>query len=118
MNSTAFSSFVRGIVGVVGAIVFLGGAGVVLAGGAIAGLWAMVVGGILVLVALYEQSRYVADRGASPAAPPGWGPPAGPPAAGPGFERTTEVFDDPTTGVRLRVWYNARTGERRYLPEG
>lgn len=31
-----------------------------------------------------------------------------------GFVRTDEVFSDPTTGIRQRVWFNPRTGERRY----
>jgi hypothetical protein len=38
--------------------------------------------------------------------------------AGPGtFEPTGEVFIDPATGRRTRVWYNAATGEREYRPE-
>ncbi len=31
-----------------------------------------------------------------------------------GFVRTEEAFIDPTTGIRQRVWFNPRTGERRY----
>lgn len=31
-----------------------------------------------------------------------------------GFVQTDEVFIDPTTGARQRVWYNERTGERWY----
>lgn len=31
-----------------------------------------------------------------------------------GFELTDEVYYDPTTGVKQRVWYNASTGERFY----
>lgn len=31
-----------------------------------------------------------------------------------GFEPTDEVFIDPTTGLRQRVWYNAKTGDRHY----
>ncbi|MCR8845838.1 hypothetical protein NQ117_19325 [Paenibacillus sp. SC116] len=34
-----------------------------------------------------------------------------------GFERTTEVSIDPRTGQQVRVYYNPRTGERRYKPE-
>lgn len=34
-----------------------------------------------------------------------------------GFERTDEVFTDPTTGVRERVWFNPATGERHYEVE-
>ena len=32
-----------------------------------------------------------------------------------GFVRTEEAFVDPTTGIRQRVWFNPRTGERRYV---
>ena len=31
-----------------------------------------------------------------------------------GFEQTGEVFLDPTSGERMRVWFDPRTGERRY----
>ncbi len=31
-----------------------------------------------------------------------------------GFVRTDEILIDPTTGVRQRIWYNERTGERWY----
>lgn len=34
-----------------------------------------------------------------------------------GFEPTSEVHIDPTTGVRQRVWYNPSTGERFYVNE-
>lgn len=33
------------------------------------------------------------------------------------FEPTDEVFIDPATGRRTRVWYDATTGEREYRPE-
>jgi hypothetical protein len=33
------------------------------------------------------------------------------------YEPTDEVFIDPATGRRMRVWYNANTGEREYRPE-
>jgi hypothetical protein len=33
------------------------------------------------------------------------------------FQATTEVFTDPDTGKRTRVWYNAKTGEREYRPD-
>jgi hypothetical protein len=32
-------------------------------------------------------------------------------------EPTAEVFADPESGRRTRVWYNAKTGEREYRPE-
>lgn len=33
-----------------------------------------------------------------------------------GFVRTDEVFYDPTTGAKHEVWFNPRTGKRRYRP--
>lgn len=31
--------------------------------------------------------------------------------------RTDEVFIDPDTGQRMRVWYDPTTGQREYRPE-
>jgi hypothetical protein len=36
---------------------------------------------------------------------------------GPGPKPTTEVFIDPSTGQRMRVWYDSKTGDREYRPE-
>ncbi|HEX4215658.1 MAG TPA: hypothetical protein VIA06_20250 [Candidatus Dormibacteraeota bacterium] len=33
-----------------------------------------------------------------------------------GFEKTNEDFIDPATGKVTETWYNARSGERRYVP--
>jgi len=41
---------------------------------------------------------------------------AGGPVAG-GARPTTEVFIDPETGQRMRVWFDDRTGHREYHPE-
>lgn len=35
-----------------------------------------------------------------------------------GLERTEEVSIDPTTGIVQRVWFDPRSGERRYVTEG
>jgi protein gp37 len=37
--------------------------------------------------------------------------------AGGGSEATGEVFIDPASGQRMRVWYNPATGEREYRPD-
>lgn len=34
-----------------------------------------------------------------------------------GFERTEEVTIDPSTGKKLRVYFNTKTGERFYYEE-
>jgi hypothetical protein len=36
---------------------------------------------------------------------------------GPGWERTLERFADPRSGRNIVVYYNPRTGERRYVAE-
>lgn len=34
-----------------------------------------------------------------------------------GAQPTAEIFIDPETGLRMRVWFDARTGQRDYRPE-
>jgi hypothetical protein len=34
-----------------------------------------------------------------------------------GAQPTAAIFIDPETGRRMRVWFDARTGERDYRPE-
>jgi hypothetical protein len=34
-----------------------------------------------------------------------------------GAQPTGEVFVDPATGQRMRVWYNPATGQRDYRPD-
>jgi len=36
---------------------------------------------------------------------------------GAGWDRTDEQFADPRSGQNVRVWFNPRTGERRYVAE-
>jgi hypothetical protein len=36
---------------------------------------------------------------------------------GPGWDRTAEKFVDPRSGQTVVVYFNARTGERRYVAE-
>ena len=58
-----------------------------------------------------------AERTAGRAAGPGGGEPAGTSARAALPPRRDEVFVDPTTGVRMRVWLDPATGERRYVAE-
>ena len=37
---------------------------------------------------------------------------------GAGWEATAERFRDPESGAMVTVWFNARTGERRYVEDG
>ena len=93
---------VRVAVGLVGLLIWLGALVAFAAGQPLAGVWAVVSGGVLLFAAIFEVGRY-----------------RGPGESGPktGFQPTDELFDDPSTGQRMRVWFDPRTGERRYEPE-
>lgn len=57
---------------------------------------------VAIIIALFGWDRYRGSRkkaGSSDAQP------------------TSEVFTDPETGKRTRVWYNQATGEREYRAE-
>jgi hypothetical protein len=73
---------------------------------------------VLVVVAVVERFRYrseLADRSGM-AVGPGGGEPVGE-AMESRFRRTDEVFVDPTSERRMRVWLDHATGERRYRAE-
>ena len=83
-----------------------------------AGWWLIVLfGAIAVLVALERQrSRSAAaERAGSTPGPGGGEEPDRPLEAR--FLATDEVFLDPTSGRRMRVWVDGTTGERRYRAE-
>ena len=110
----------RGVLLVVGLLMAIGGLSAVALGGevAISGLWAVVGGGVLMIVAVLERTRYrsqAADRANEPIGP-GGGETPGP--IDPRFRPTDEVFVDPSTGTRMRVLLDSRTGERRYVADG
>jgi hypothetical protein len=110
----------RLVLGVIGAIMLLGGIALVASGipGVFVGaLWLIPSGMVLVIVAVVEVSRYrsqAAENGRSSAIGPGGGETG---RLEPRFQRTDEVFVDPTSNVRMRVYMDARTGDRRYLAE-
>ena len=114
-------SIVRVILGVIGAFMLLGGLALAFSGipGVfISAFWLIPSGAVLVIVALIEVSRYRSEHaelndGESPG--PGGGE-TGP--IEPRFHRTDEVFVDPSSNRKMRVYADASTGERRYLAEG
>ena len=65
------------------------------------GAYALGLGGLIVLGTAFERWRYRPD-GARPGA---------------GWEPTGERFEDPETGKTVRVFYDPRSGERRYVGE-
>ena len=67
--------------------------------------------------AAWENARYRARENAGLSSPYGpGGVPTGE-ALDPRFRATSEVFIDPSTGARMRVYADAATGERRYRAE-
>jgi len=105
----------------IGACLLVAGLAVLAFGGVLAsapGFWLAGLGLILVVGTLIERSRYrsdASDRSRIPVGP-GGGEPAGT-RLEPRFRRSDEVFADPTSGKRMRVWLDPATGERRYLAE-
>lgn len=112
---------VRGILVVVGLVQLLGGFAIIVGGSADApsGLWLMAVGGFLLVIPFLERARYrseATEHGASAVGPGGGETPDSP--LEPRFRPTDEKFVDPTSGHRMRVLVDPRTGERRYVAEG
>jgi hypothetical protein len=109
---------VRTILFVVGALMVLGGFGAIAVGGelAIGGLYGVLLGGFLMLVAVLERNRYRSEAAEESNDPAGLGGGETEPVE-PRFRPTEEVFVDPTSGRRMRVVIDPRTGERRYVAE-
>jgi hypothetical protein len=107
---------VRVVVGILAAVLMLGGLAGLVAGAWADGLWAAVTGAVVLVAVTLERTRYrseAAERSAG-AAGPGGGEPTMPVAP---FRPTDELFVDPTSGQRLRVYLDPATGERRYYAE-
>jgi hypothetical protein len=111
-------TLLRGVMLAVGGLMILAGLATLTVGGFVTpGLWLVVTGSVLVLAAVLERARYrseAAERANEPAGPGGGETPG---AVEPRFRPTDEVFVDPSTGRRMRVLLDARTGERRYVAE-
>jgi hypothetical protein len=111
---------VRVLVGAVGVLLLLGGMAVAGAAGPggdlFAGLFLFIPGALCIAAVVLERTRYrslhAETTGEGPG--PGGGERGAP---GPRFRPTDERFVDPTSGVPMRVWLDAATGERRYVAE-
>lgn len=113
-------SIVRVVLGVIGALMLIGGLALAFSGvpGAFVGaIWLIPSGVVLVIVALIEVNRYRSQAAESGSAVPGPGGGETAPLE-PRFQRTDEVFIDPTTNVTMRVYTDPSTGERRYVAGG
>ena len=82
------------------------------------GLYPLLLGVGLIVAAVIERVRYRSSEAETTAdrPGPGGGEPAGIPLEA-RFRPTDERFEDPTTGVRMRVWLDPAAGERRYVAE-
>jgi hypothetical protein len=56
-----------------------------------------------IVIAIFGWDRYRGDKKSA--------------GTGTGPEPTSEVFNDPNTGKRMRVWYDPVTGDREYRAE-
>jgi hypothetical protein len=103
-----------------GALFFLAGLVPLSAGGAdsiLAGLWSIVIGSVMMIAAVLQRSGYRSEAAERDKSAPG---PGGGEVGSlePRFMPTNEVFVDPTSHYRMRVFEDPRTGERRYKAEG
>jgi hypothetical protein len=111
----------RSVALAIGSVALILGLGLIAFGGGVAsipGSWLTVLGVVLTVGTLIERARYRsddADRAGTPAGPGGGEPPGT--RLEPRFRRSDEVFADPTSGRRMRVWTDPATGERRYVDE-
>ena len=106
----------RVVVGALGALMILGGVVGVAVGAWPGGLWAMTIGVVAILAVVLERNRYRSE--AAERTSGGIGPGGGESSVpGAPFRPTDELFVDPTTGHRLRVYLDPSTGERRYFAE-
>jgi len=87
----------------IGALLALGGTGICLASGSLAGLGAVVFGAILLLSILVERRGYkrIADQ-----------------VPGPDWQPTGERFLEPGTDIPVTVCFHPRTGKRAYVRGG
>jgi len=95
---------VRLLVGVLAALMLVGGLAAIVAGFRLEGLYVAGLGAAGIVIVALERQRYgdseAERRPASDRERP-----------------TDEVFADPTTGQQTRVWIDPQTGERSYRPE-
>lgn len=112
----------RIVILVSGALVAIGGLLLIALpdlGGTVAGIYMILGGGALIVGALAERMRYRSDAldRTAPSVGPGGGEPLDA-TLEPRFTSTDEVFVDPSSGQRMRVFADQQTGERRYRAEG
>jgi hypothetical protein len=101
-GSGALINVARIALGILAVAAVLGAVVALVAGVAIVALEALIAAAVLGIGAAYEHGRYRATVKAGDASR---------------YERTDEVFTDPTTGQLTRVWYDQASGRRDYRPD-
>jgi hypothetical protein len=104
----------------IASLIFLTGAAVVVSGDQSApfgGLWLVGLGGLGIVILLFERSRYRSEHAERARDPVGPGGGELGQRLDPRFKPTSELFRDPTTGHLMRVFADPATGERRYRAE-
>lgn len=107
---------IRVLVGVGAFLLMIGGLVGVVAGAWADGLWAAATGAVILVAVVLERARYRSEAAERSAGESGLGGGERTVPVAP-FRPTDEVFIDPTTGHRLRVYLDPATGERRYHAE-
>lgn len=100
------------------AIIIAVGLLIAIEGAPLVGLLTVVIGVVGAAIVLVERMRYHADTETVTARAGSPGGVAPGEQLEPRFRPTSEVFVDPTTARRMRVYADPATGERRYRPEG
>jgi len=113
------STTTRLVVGIVAVILLIAGLGLIAVGpvAGVSGFWVTITGAALLISLAVERNRYRsedADRSFEPVGPGGGEPGTD---LEPRFRPTDETFVDPTSGHRMRVFLDRRTGERRYVAD-
>jgi hypothetical protein len=113
------STSTRLVVGIVSVVLLIAGLGLIAVGpvAGVSGFWVTLTGAALLISLAVERNRYRsddADRSFEPVGPGGGEPSFD---LEPRFRPTDETFVDPTTNLRMRVYLDRRTGERRYVAD-
>ena len=113
------STTTRLAVGVVAILLLIAGLGLIAVGpvAGVSGFWVTLMGAALLISLAIERNRYRSeetDRSFEPVGPGGGEPSSD---LEPRFRPTEETFVDPTSGHRMRVYLDRRTGERRYVAD-
>jgi len=101
-GSGTLTNVARIALGILAALALFGAVVALAADMPVVALEALIGAAVLGFAAAYEHGRYRAAAQTTQAGR---------------FQRTDEVFTDPTTGQLTRVWYDQASGRRDYRPD-